>query len=221
MDTDPLRASTAKAARLERDVTGSMRRSASAGASAASAAARIAATGADRPGPALDLERGLVHEHAEPVDDRGAAGAGAREQRRFERVVHEIDDDLARRAARRAATGQLGRRRSCPCRSGVALTTIVARGRGVGALVPRRATSARELGRDRRRPSGCGRTTDDLRRPRAPSASATAARRAARAEHQHRRAGRIVPGVAQRPQEPFAVGRVADEPAVGVERAPC
>jgi hypothetical protein len=39
----------------------------------------------------LLLQRGLVHEHAQPVDGPGAHGAGRRQQGRLERVVDQVD----------------------------------------------------------------------------------------------------------------------------------
>ena len=47
------------------------------------------------PGPESDLTRGLVHEHAEAVPDRGALTLGRRQKRRHRRIVNEVNDELA------------------------------------------------------------------------------------------------------------------------------
>ena len=161
-----LRASTGRAARLERaDRVSPARRSAGA-ASDVRPAGRAGELGRgphDRDGrvparPALDLERGLVHEHAEAVDHGRAPVAGAAQQRGLERVVHEVGDDLARvqrverQRERRSASG-----RACAMPIGVALTTSPRRRRDRRRVVPGDARTARESAAALARPRACGR----------------------------------------------------------------
>ncbi len=147
---------------------------------ASSAAARIDRDRRRPAGPALDLERGLVHEHAETVDDRRAPGRGRREQRGLDRVVHEVGQRPGPGAAPPAASGSSAPRpmrrngRSIPI--GVALTTrsrrrrLLRRGRSHGD-----ARAAREPRRPPR-PLGFagahGHPRADLRPARAPTARA-------------------------------------------------
>ena len=57
--------------------------------------------------------------------------------------------------------------------------------------------------------------------PARPSASTAARRRAAGTEHEHRAAGHVEPGVGQAPYQALAVGRVAEQRAVGPAGRPC
>ena len=124
------------------------------------------------PGPALDLERGLVHQHPEPVDDGRTLVAGAAEQGGLERVVDEIGQHLARVERRRAGRGaRPGRRAAIP--TGVALTTSVAAAAACGPVVPGR-TRARPRDRPRPPPPRAGARRPRRGRRQRPSASATA-----------------------------------------------
>ena len=126
-----------------------------------------------------------MHEHAEAADRARAPGAGRGEQRRLERVVHEVDDDLAA-PERLGRDGQCrGRRRPCRpgsrsrrCRRAAAAST---RSSHAIAVPPRQAAAASPRRSARRA------ATDDPGARTAERASDRAGRAAA-AEHEHRHA---------------------------------
>ena len=124
------------------------------------------------PRPALDLERGLVHEHPEPVDDRRAAVAGTPQQRGLQRVVDEVGHHLAgvQRVERRPGAR---RRRPPAMPTGVAFTTNMAAAAARGPVVPR---PARAAGRARAAASAASgrRAQTTTWAPARPSARATA-----------------------------------------------
>ena len=64
-------------------------------------------------GPDFELARALLHEHLDARDDGDVLLAGQAEERRFERVVDEIEDELGVQVLRFEDAG----RSSCrPCR---------------------------------------------------------------------------------------------------------
>ena len=161
-----------------------------------------------------------MHEHAEPVDDRGAPAAGRREQRRLERVVDEVGDDLARpQRARRDRAASAVRR---PMPTGVAFTTSVGGRRRGGPIGPRRpsapAASAAAAAAASAAPGA--RPSTRAPAPRERERDRRGPRRPRRARAPRAPAGRC-PASRERAQEALAVGRVAGEPAVARAGSPC
>ena len=183
-----------------------------AGARASSAtAARIAAIGAGRPVQRSTCERGLVHEHAEPVDDRGAraprAAASSGVSSGWYTRSTTTWPALQRRRPEAAAAG---RRR--PCRPASRSRRCRPRPPRSRAVVPGDRVAAGASGRGRAAAVGPRGRDRDVARPRRPSARATARAAPPAPSTSTGRAGGV--DARRRRSErrkPVAVGRVAGE----------
>ena len=155
-------------------------------------------------GPQLLLEDGLVDEHAEPVDGPAARARRGAQERRLERVVHEVGDDLARDAAAAGSNG----------------TSLVAHAdrRGVdddvraaptSSTAPTRAAGASAAAATAR--SAVRLTTAMSAAPARPSASTTLRAAAPAPSDDHAPALDGDAGGGQRGDESVAVGAVADQ----------
>jgi hypothetical protein len=160
------------------------------------------------------LEGGLVHEHPETVDGRGAGQAGGGQEWGFERVVHEVGDDLPRVQAG-AVEGEGANAsavhtewRGIDDDRGLAGTGIPVgpRGRGAAGACGRVGSGfgPASRNRDRGAVSGQGPGDDTCR--------------TARAEHEGSRALQLVAGFLYRTDEAFAVSGVTVQMAVGQPR---
>ena len=90
----------------------------------ARAAARMTAKWRGSAGERLERQRGLVHEHPQPVGGRALPRAGRGQQRRLRRVVHGVEDELSRLTSTSGSNGGASPRMPI----GVAFTTTSARG---------------------------------------------------------------------------------------------
>ena len=168
-----------------------------------STAARISATGAALAAPAFDLQRGLVHEHAEPGDDLRAASPRRREERGLPWLVHEVDDHLRASSSPRRESAAKCRR---PCRPTLrSRRCLPPRPRRLGH--PRRSP---RLARTRRRPSRPTRrrAATATVAPASASAQRNRAGGATGAQNHDRTPDHVDVRVGQRSEEAVAVGGV-------------
>ena len=159
------------------------------------------ASGPALPGPQLLLEDGLVDQHAESIDGPASALRRGSQERRLERVVHEIADDLGR-------TQEAGSNGTSlvPMPMDVALTTMSAC--ATSSISPTRAHGASVAAAAARSPVRL--TTAMSAAPARPNAS-TRLRAAAPAPTTTTPALDGDAGGRQRSNESAAVGAVADE----------
>ena len=178
-----------------------------------SAAARITAGSGRTPVHSSCCSTAWWTSMPRPSTARQPARRGGPQQRRLERVVHEVGDDLAGAQQRRVERQLVGAHAD---RRGV--DDDVGAGDVVGRADPGRPAPARRPPRPAPR---VRLTTAMSAAPARPSASTTLRAAAAGADHGDRGAGDVDAGRGQRGDEAVAVGAVADEASVAPRRPPC
>ena len=175
-------------------------------------ASRIAATGAGRPDHRSTWSAAWWTSMPRPSTGDRARGTGCGEQRRLERVVHEVGDDLP--GARSAPAVDVAIAPVAHADRG-RVDDDVGLGRGVGAVGPGDRGRAGERGGRRRGVGPPGRDRDRDAGPASASARTTGRAAPPAPSTSAARPAGSTPGFAERPDEAFAVGRVAVQRAVG------